>query len=503
MGLALAAYVLVHVPRQLGWFALGGLPPLAFHFWYNYAYFGDPFRLQFFGGPTGMLQQFTTSNAHWSTPPIAGLAGLLVSPARGLLVYSPVLLFSLAGMWMAWRRGTDPILRYMSAGVILTLLLYSRWVAWHGGETYGPRLLADLLPSLALLLGPPLSTWGRRRVWRCAFVVAALLSVVAHGLGAFGPHGPRGWIYWNAYMDVDRFPARLWLWTDNPLVNPARTLLRRLAIRARGLATSRTSSALHVVYDVKIPADGIAAGAGPMALVVRATNDGAATWLAGDVDEPGAVWLAWAWIKTPDGLPPMRGHVPLRFDLLPGDSYEFRGRIPIPQTAGRYVLGVDLVAQQIGRFSDHGAEPVRRAITVDTFAALLARHRHAVPDAPRVSVSATSARYHLDGAAELTARMEVGRRAWAGDVYLALEGPDASLRFHDGRQMVAAGGVAVPWIPLARDVRLPPRAHGGGEVLRFPLAGERPGVYTAYLFLAESGNDRIVSDARTRFEVVP
>ena len=39
------------------------------------------------------------------TPLLEGLGGVLVSPGRGLFVYSPVLLFSLAGMAWAWQVG--------------------------------------------------------------------------------------------------------------------------------------------------------------------------------------------------------------------------------------------------------------------------------------------------------------------------------------------------------------------------------------------------------------
>ena len=37
-----------------------------------------------------------------------GLAGVLVSPSRGLFVYSPVLLFSIVGCLGVWRRDPGP-----------------------------------------------------------------------------------------------------------------------------------------------------------------------------------------------------------------------------------------------------------------------------------------------------------------------------------------------------------------------------------------------------------
>src|SRR5439155_1219603 len=50
-----------------------------------------------FGGPRQSYAGLT-----WSLPP-PGWLGLLVSPSRGLFVYSPFLVFGVAGFAMAWR----------------------------------------------------------------------------------------------------------------------------------------------------------------------------------------------------------------------------------------------------------------------------------------------------------------------------------------------------------------------------------------------------------------
>jgi hypothetical protein len=107
IALPLAAYALGCHPRRGRWLIVAALPPLAFQLWYNLQYFGDPLHTQFpiHGGAT------------WSTPLGEGLAGLLASPARGLLVYSPVFAFSLFGLAGAWRRTGDGLLR--SLGIVV------------------------------------------------------------------------------------------------------------------------------------------------------------------------------------------------------------------------------------------------------------------------------------------------------------------------------------------------------------------------------------------------
>ena len=101
-------------------------------------------------------------------------------------------------------------------GVTLNVLVNSKWYAWWGGYTYGPRLLADLTSVLALALYPVLALRGSMgRALNVVFVVLAVWSIGAHSIGAFVDDGS-----WNGRMDVDNFPERLWLWTDNQLVDP-------------------------------------------------------------------------------------------------------------------------------------------------------------------------------------------------------------------------------------------------------------------------------------------
>jgi hypothetical protein len=139
--LPLGAYVLLYHRPQIGLFLLSGLPPGLFLLWYNYTYFNNPF-----------FQQYGATL--WSTPLMEGLSGILLSPGRGLFVYSPILLGSFLGMALAWRRSGDPLLRALSLGILPTLLLYSKWIDWWGGWSYGPRLLADLTPILTICLVP-------------------------------------------------------------------------------------------------------------------------------------------------------------------------------------------------------------------------------------------------------------------------------------------------------------------------------------------------------------
>ena len=221
LAIPLGLYVLLHYPRRVVPLLVCALPPMGFQLWYNVTYQGSAFWTQ-----VSLLP-----GEHWTSRFSEALPGLLFSPARGLFVYSPIFLFSVVTLGMAWRRGGDPLLRALGVGALLVVLLYSRWWPWWGGHTFGPRLLADLVPSLALALYPLRDGLNRSRWIKGAFVVALLWSVAAHSIGAFWDD-----IAWNAYpVDVDRAPQRLWSWTDNQLVNPTYVRVTTAVQRTLGI----------------------------------------------------------------------------------------------------------------------------------------------------------------------------------------------------------------------------------------------------------------------------
>jgi hypothetical protein len=80
------------------------------------------------------------------------LYGNLLSPSRGLLIFSPFLipvgLGTAAHFGMLKKR---PLFWLVPAWLALLLLLLARSTKWWGGYAYGPRLLLEIMPGLALL----------------------------------------------------------------------------------------------------------------------------------------------------------------------------------------------------------------------------------------------------------------------------------------------------------------------------------------------------------------
>lgn len=151
---------------------------------------------------------------------LPGLAGILLSPGRGLIVFTPVVLFALAALAPAARAGLRNHLPLAAAAglfVVLQILLIAKWRIWWGGYCWGPRLLTELLIPMMILIAIGLPALNTRPL-RSAFTVAAAYCVLVQALGVY--FYPKG--YWdNAPVSVDRELGRLWNWADNPLLRTA------------------------------------------------------------------------------------------------------------------------------------------------------------------------------------------------------------------------------------------------------------------------------------------
>ncbi len=148
------------------------------------------------------------------------LAGLLISPSRGLFVFSPVLVLSLYGLWRRVVVERERLWLALGGAVVVGVFLPAKVTYWWGGHSFGPRLLADLVPLFVLLLVP----WARlaiaeRRRWALApFVLLATASFVFHWVGAFSVEPYK----WNDNPEINTHACRLWDWRDSQLLSAFR-----------------------------------------------------------------------------------------------------------------------------------------------------------------------------------------------------------------------------------------------------------------------------------------
>lgn len=220
VAIAAAAWLLLSDRRAFAAFVLAALPLAAATLAYNAYYFGSPLEFgQLAAGSRG-AQYKTGSPELWQTPLWLGAAGLLVSPSRGLLVYSPFLAAAFAGAVFAWKDPRYRSLRFLTLAVPALWTPAFLWFDWWGGWAYGYRPIVDSAPLLAVLCLPALGWILDRPVWRAVFVVSIAWSVFVQGLGVF-VFSPLGW---NARVidadgtraDIDQsaYRNRLWSFRD-------------------------------------------------------------------------------------------------------------------------------------------------------------------------------------------------------------------------------------------------------------------------------------------------
>lgn len=135
---------------------------------YNYLRFGNPLT-------TGYLPQ-----EDFRTPLLIGLAGLLVSPGRGLFLYCPIFLLILPAfpIFLARHRTEGA---FSLSLVTIYILLYSKWFMWHGGFAWGPRFLVPIIPFLAIPLAPLVE--GLRGRAKVAFALLSTITIAIQILG--------------------------------------------------------------------------------------------------------------------------------------------------------------------------------------------------------------------------------------------------------------------------------------------------------------------------------
>ena len=162
-------------------------------------------------------QYYLTAAFSSSTRFSEGLLGNLISPSRGLFVFSPILLFAFSGFWLALREPSQRSL-HISYGVIVVGLTIAIGSAskWWAGHAFGPRLTTDLVPFLvyftAFNFRLPAGIGGRTRtaVFSC-MAILALASMVIHAQGALRERT----LFWNTIpRNIDEDPSRVWDWAD-------------------------------------------------------------------------------------------------------------------------------------------------------------------------------------------------------------------------------------------------------------------------------------------------
>ena len=179
--------------------------PLLFFLWFNNASFGNPFQL------SGTLRtikdvskvQTDKSSSKGVQPGLGkvprkektavgffttrnltnGLYLLFISPDRGMIFYTPVMLFGIIGIILAIKKKARMSV-LMVAIIGANILLYSLWADPWGGWAFGSRYLIPTYAILSIFIALFLTFWSNKYFLMPVFAFAAFYSVAVNTLGA-------------------------------------------------------------------------------------------------------------------------------------------------------------------------------------------------------------------------------------------------------------------------------------------------------------------------------
>lgn len=144
-----------------------------------------------------------------------GLTRLVASasPARGLLLFSPIVVLGVLGILQRNRADVkdglldlDRLLIALCLGYLLASSGPSE--NWWAGHSFGPRFMSDTLVFFATAATPTVALLMRQR--RSAAAIAATVLLAWSVLVNFQGGAMRSTLCWNGEPDIDSHTSRLW-----------------------------------------------------------------------------------------------------------------------------------------------------------------------------------------------------------------------------------------------------------------------------------------------------
>ena len=141
-----------------------------FFLYYNYVRFGDVFE-------TGYSKAFNQLGIDtFSTPLHVGLCGLILSPGKGFFLYSPIAILFILVVGNFYKKNKGLTIAFLTL-ISAYVLFHSKYYAWHGDWSWGPRRLTVLTPFLIIPLGELFESGMLKKFIHLKILVVLLLAV--------------------------------------------------------------------------------------------------------------------------------------------------------------------------------------------------------------------------------------------------------------------------------------------------------------------------------------
>ena len=184
------------------------LLPILFLLWFNFASFGNPFQLSGTvpsvkaideqGNPTAPALAGTENIQKFIQPEtqekaavrffktrnlLAGFNTHLASLDRGIVGFTPVVLFGILGGFLLYRKNQST-LNLLASILGINILLYSMWGDPYGGWAFGSRYLIPSYAILSIFLALALTNLRKNSLFLLIFFIITSYSIAVNTLGA-------------------------------------------------------------------------------------------------------------------------------------------------------------------------------------------------------------------------------------------------------------------------------------------------------------------------------
>ena len=149
---------------------------------------------------------YGSHNGYWTANIIEGFLGLWLSPSKGLLITSPILILMFYGVWQVIKK---PKANLLDVFILLTIFLHTlimgKWYNWFGGYSWGTRMASEILPYAVYLLfylvNAPIF---KSKITKSIYITLLIISIIYHASGLIFFDG-----IWHTIYDGKN---PYWLW---------------------------------------------------------------------------------------------------------------------------------------------------------------------------------------------------------------------------------------------------------------------------------------------------
>lgn len=194
------------------------------------------------------------SNTFW-----LAFTGNLISPSRGLFIFSPFLLLFFInpkGIYGIFIKNKSLI--FILVWSLLHLIIISKFHHWWGGFSYGSRLMADILPGLYLIF-VILFTYILKQRTSLNYQINLLFLIIAIPLSFYfntiqGLYNEYSGEIWNQEPNIDKYPEYLFDWRyPQFLYNEERHTARLVNFKKKSLdfisiGSSNSFNSKNIIY---------------------------------------------------------------------------------------------------------------------------------------------------------------------------------------------------------------------------------------------------------------